>query len=427
MQSVLSRVWNSVVDAMISVILLILPDVLIRSACAWSLQDRLNQLNLLNSDILQATLAHKDAKQKQHDRAFVAEMEKAVSEQKLVAVDSDAAKQQHYEVPTPFFLKCLGPHLKYSSCLFHPSTTSSSSSSTSSSASVAAASFSFPSFPSPHFFSPSSVQYSLSLAHAEVAAFEFYSHLVSFATLPAGSEVLEIGMGWGSCCLYFARQFPQLRFTALSHSRTQREYVQQKANQLQLNNLRVLLHNVNVPLTTLFQASSSSSSSLQRFRVIYSIECFEHIRGIKSVLQQLRELLQDDGRLLVHTFVHQHANYIFEDNSWMGRQFFTGGMMPSSTLYTTIGEDIGLQLVKHESWNGKHYEQTSELWLREMYANRWSIIRALGGFNLIDGMLQFQRWRLFYLAVCVCFGMNQGQEWFVDVKLFSKAKIPTSS
>ena len=35
-----------------------------------------------------------------------------------VAIETDAANEQHYEVPTEYFLLCLGKHLKYSSCIY---------------------------------------------------------------------------------------------------------------------------------------------------------------------------------------------------------------------------------------------------------------------------------------------------------------------
>jgi cyclopropane-fatty-acyl-phospholipid synthase len=35
-----------------------------------------------------------------------------------VAVETGAANEQHYEVPAEFFVKTLGPRLKYSCCLY---------------------------------------------------------------------------------------------------------------------------------------------------------------------------------------------------------------------------------------------------------------------------------------------------------------------
>lgn len=39
-------------------------------------------------------------------------------EQMPIAVQTASANEQHYEVPTRYFLLCLGKHLKYSSCLY---------------------------------------------------------------------------------------------------------------------------------------------------------------------------------------------------------------------------------------------------------------------------------------------------------------------
>lgn len=35
-----------------------------------------------------------------------------------IAIQTAAANEQHYEIPTSYFLLCLGKHLKYSSCLY---------------------------------------------------------------------------------------------------------------------------------------------------------------------------------------------------------------------------------------------------------------------------------------------------------------------
>ena len=35
-----------------------------------------------------------------------------------IAIQTSTANEQHYEVPTSYFLLCLGKHLKYSSCLY---------------------------------------------------------------------------------------------------------------------------------------------------------------------------------------------------------------------------------------------------------------------------------------------------------------------
>lgn len=51
--------------------------------------------------------------QVQRKMAFVDELK-----QLPVAVQTAAANEQHYEIPTEYFLLCLGQHLKYSCCLY---------------------------------------------------------------------------------------------------------------------------------------------------------------------------------------------------------------------------------------------------------------------------------------------------------------------
>lgn len=91
-------------------------------------------------------------------------------------------------MPTEYFLKCLGPRLKYSSCLYAtPSTT---------------------------------------LEEAEEAMLDL---CCSRAELAAGQAVLELGCGWGSWALYNAAKYPKSKFTAVSNSRTQKEFIDGQA------------------------------------------------------------------------------------------------------------------------------------------------------------------------------------------------------
>ncbi|MDE2903784.1 MAG: class I SAM-dependent methyltransferase, partial [Chloroflexota bacterium] len=119
-----------------------------------------------------------------------------------VAVETEAANRQHYEVPTAFFRLVLGPRLKYSSG-YWPNGNS-------------------------------------TLAQAEDAMLELTARR---AQLADGQRVLDLGSGWGSFSLWAAERYPSAKFTALSNSRTQRDFMEARASQLGLSNLQVVAGN----------------------------------------------------------------------------------------------------------------------------------------------------------------------------------------
>eukprot|EP00879_Flechtneria_rotunda_P022948 GHRR01024257.1.p1 GENE.GHRR01024257.1~~GHRR01024257.1.p1 ORF type:complete len:276 (+),score=65.87 GHRR01024257.1:212-1039(+) len=121
-----------------------------------------------------------------------------------VAVQTAAANEQHYEVPTEYFLLVLGRHLKYSCCLFN---------------------------------SPNDT-----LEEAERSMLALYC---ARARLHNGQSVLELGCGWGSLSLFMAQAYPNSTVTAVSNSNTQREYIMQRARDLDLTNLQVITADMN--------------------------------------------------------------------------------------------------------------------------------------------------------------------------------------
>jgi cyclopropane-fatty-acyl-phospholipid synthase len=286
-----------------------------------------------------------------------------------IAIETDEANRQHYEVPTAFFQDVLGPRLKYSCCYFpRPNST---------------------------------------LEEAEEAMLRLFCER---AEIEDGMEVLELGCGWGSLCLWIAENFPNCKVTAVSNSATQREFIQKTAEERSLRNLEVITANV------------ADFSTERRFHRVVSVEMFEHVRNYRQLMRNIAGWLEDDGKLLVHIFCHRQFAYPFEvegATNWMGRHFFTGGIMPSDDLLLQFQEDMVLE--QRWSVSGTHYARTLEAWLRNCDKHR-SKLKSLFESDLgaADGTRQLQRWRMFFMACAELFSCRRGSEWFVSHYRFRK-------
>jgi cyclopropane-fatty-acyl-phospholipid synthase len=298
------------------------------------------------------------------DKAFLTSLHEGP-----IAAYVEKANEQHYEVPAEFFLRVLGPRMKYSCCLFEtPKTT---------------------------------------LAEAEEAAL---ATTAERAQLKDGLRVLDLGCGWGSFSLWAAERFPKSTFLAVSNSHGQKRHIDGVAERKGLSNLKVVTADVNAfdPQWT--------------FDRVVSIEMFEHLRNYDLLFERIAGWLNPGGKLFVHHFCHRELAYPFETEgaaNWMGRHFFTGGIMPSERLLA--GFDRSLVETAHWKWNGTHYQRTADAWLERLDAQRDELLPILRTtYGAADGERWFHRWRVFFLAVAELFGYGGGGEWFVSHSLFER-------
>jgi cyclopropane-fatty-acyl-phospholipid synthase len=289
--------------------------------------------------------------------------------QSPIAIETDAANAQHYEVPAAFYQLALGKHLKYSSCCWDETTE--------------------------NLDQAEALMLGLTTARAD---------------LQDGQHILELGCGWGSLTLWMAEHLPHSNITAVSNSNSQREYILQQATQRGLTNIEVLTCDVN------------QLSLGRQFDRIVSVEMFEHMRNYDNLLANIAGWLKPDGKLFVHIFCHRYLSYPFEtegDDNWMGKYFFTGGLMPARDTLLHFQKQVQLQ----QQWDlsGQHYQKTAEAWLQNMDRHHHEIHELFTNtYGDKEARLWQQRWRLFFMSCAELFGYNNGNEWLVAHYLFAK-------
>ncbi len=286
-----------------------------------------------------------------------------------IAIETDKANEQHYELPTEFFQAVLGKRLKYSASLFPSAQTC--------------------------------------LDEAEELALATYCER---AQLQDGQHILEIGCGWGSLSLYMAARYPQAKITVVSNSKTQRLYIEQQAKLQQLDNLTVITCDVNV---LEFEPCS--------FDRVVSVEMFEHVRNYQKLFEKISTWLKNDGLLWCHIFCHRFLHYPFEvknDYDWMSKYFFTGGFMPATSTFLHFQDH--LQLRQHWQWSGQAYERTANAWLENMDRNQAQLKPLFEQTYADQAAIWWQRWRIFFMACAELFGYDHGREWVIGHFLFEK-------
>lgn len=290
--------------------------------------------------------------------------------QSPVAIETQAANQQHYEVPAAFYEMTLGKHRKYS-CAYYPE----------------------------------------GVSTLDEAEDKMLALTVERARLADGDSILELGCGWGSLTLYMAALFPHSRILGVSNSNSQREFIAAEARRRGLANVEIRTCDMNV-----FDTRG------EQFDRVVSVEMFEHMRNYRTLLCRIAQWMKPGATLFVHIFTHSRFAYPYEvrdESDWMAKYFFTGGVMPSEDLLLYFQEHLKIR--DQWSFHGRHYAQTSEHWLDNQDANRDKILSL---FREVYGPGQelrwFVRWRVFFMACAELWAYRGGREWTVSHYLFER-------
>jgi cyclopropane-fatty-acyl-phospholipid synthase len=146
-----------------------------------------------------------------HERPGVADARAEAIEDLLAAmregpieVHAGTAGEAQLEAPMEFFRMAIGHRLKYSCCLWHEGCDA--------------------------------------LDAAEDAMLTL---ICERAGIEDGQSILELGCGWGSLSLWLARYYRKSTITAVSNSDSQRQYIEAKAREGGLRNLKAVTADIN--------------------------------------------------------------------------------------------------------------------------------------------------------------------------------------
>ncbi len=284
-----------------------------------------------------------------------------------VAPLPEKANEQHYEVPAAFYRQVLGPRLKYSCCFWD--------------------------------------EVCDGLREAEEQALD---RTCERAQIENGQDILELGCGWGSLSLWMAERYSNSRILAVSNSQSQRDFILDCCRERGLRNLEVVTADMN------------EFSTGRRFDRVVSVEMFEHMRNYEELLRRVSTWMKPGAKLFIHVFCNRRFAYEFEPEgaaNWLGRHFFTAGLMPSEALLPAYQENV--RLIRQWRWSGTHYEKTANAWLGNLDKARDQLMPLFeSAYHRGEAKRWLARWRIFLMACAELWGFRGGTEWFVAHYLF---------
>lgn len=292
-----------------------------------------------------------------------------------IAIHTEDANEQHYELPPQFFQAVLGRMLKYS-CGYWKE------------------------------------PLDITRAHQglDQSEMDMLQLTCRRAEVSDGQEILDLGCGWGSSALYMAEVLPSAKITAISNSKPQIEYIQSEAERKGFRNIIAFKKDIN------------DLELPQKFDRVVTVEMFEHMRNYEVLLEKVSGFMKPKGKLFIHIFSHHSYPFLYENRSgrdWMARHFFTGGTMPSQDLLHYFLDHFYLK--KQWAVSGIHYRMTLEAWLQIMDQKRDQIFPLFEAtYGQDEAEKWWNYWRLFFLTCAEFFGFRGGNEWFVSHYLLSR-------
>jgi cyclopropane-fatty-acyl-phospholipid synthase len=193
---------------------------------------------------------------------------------------------------------------------------------------------------------------------------------------------------------------------AVTGSADQREYVETRAAERNLTNVKVVTADM----------GSFDPATGPAFDRVVSVGTFGRMGSWPELLGRIASWLKPDGRLFVELISHRDVSHVFAATDGTGGWepgLFPGGLIPSDHLLLRFPEHLFVEA----RWrvNGTHYARTAEAWLANLDRNRRDAKRL---FAKAAGTGVARRkvagWRLSLMARAELGAFRGGSEWMVS-------------
>ncbi|WIM90439.1 class I SAM-dependent methyltransferase [Candidatus Mycobacterium wuenschmannii] len=190
--------------------------------------------------------------------------------------------------------------------------------------------------------------------------------LLDAAQVGPGTELLEIGTGWGELCIRAAARGANVRSVTLSQR--QQWLARQRVSAAGLSD------RIQIDLRDYRDVGGN-------YDAVISVEMIEAIgfHAWPNYFRTLEQLLTPNGRLAIQAITMPHNRMMASRNThtWIQKYIFPGGMVPSAKAIADIADtETQLRAVDMLSLR-EHYAETLRLW-RERFMERRKTLSHIG-------------------------------------------------